>query len=435
MATNTARNSQSLWYNKPAQFNRKASLGKALPLAGTQLWARLFGGVKKEKILLDSFYSINRSDKKSVSLALEFHSIQGCKDYCRGLDLADAVCTTRFVAGKATHTRSFFIDGCENMLIGEIKADKEKKISFKLKADSKSVGGSYAFSGDVMTVCFTDGGRFYCYAVTAAAKGGKTSHKNNTITVDNADRAYIFVSAQSGDGNKSKELTAKCVQSVKQAVAGGYDLLFKKHCEEYGKIFNSLKFEIEPKKSKYSTDALLKKYPATKDELEGLLFQFGRYLNICSKGNDLSPEIDGQTTQLDEYIKELYPNLMSKNTPFDANKCVFAAGIMRSYLLDFDGKNIIPFPKNEIPWANGYVEGLSVKDKFTADICWADYKIKRIKLTCLCDTVFDIDTLKLGKYNFKATNAAGGFKVNSDTAHFECEKNDEFEFTANIRKE
>lgn len=426
------RNSLTLWYTNKARQNYKASISETLPVANKKLWARLFGGVKKEIIRINAAEDLPQNERFCLDLTLDFSGVYSYKKYIRELRLLDATATTEFHSGDTHFRRIAFAENGGGAFVMRLCADKSKKISFKLKPSSKKGRFSCAFSNDIMTVCLAEPDKILCFAVTVSADGGTICHNGNAFTVTKADCAVIYLTLETSDKKNQNERLKKAVSDIKKLVQKGYDRILIDHIERYQSVFNGFLFNINQNSSLCSTDKLLKKYPLNRNDLENLLFQYGRYINICSTGEDLSPEGFGGEIILGDYIKDLMPNLMSKISPFNASKCVFAAAGIRSLIANYTDGIIKPLPDKDIIWKNGYVSGLNVEDKFLVNIKWEDFSVKSISITSLTGESFELDVSSLGRYELKTPEKITGLKINDCAAHFDSSPGDVFEFFTNL---
>ncbi|MCR4925644.1 MAG: glycoside hydrolase family 95 protein [Clostridiales bacterium] len=427
------RDNQTLWYQKKAKQNSKESISQALPIACKSIWARLFGGTKKELIRLNHLKDLPENEKNRLDLFFDFQGIHSSKNYIRDLCLNDATANTDFYSMGTHHRRICFANYEENLLVYHITADKEKKISFKLKPDARKLNGSYAFTNNILTICYESENYFCCYAIKVENISGYSEHNSNSVIVSRADEATVYVLFEKGLIAYKNNILKTAVERLESSTQKGYDRILLNHLEDYREKFFAISFDIAQKEALCTTDKLLKNYSANKKELENLLFQYGRYISICSKGKDLSPEKEKSDISLDMYIKTLMPNLMSKMSPFDTNRCIFASGVMTEFLFDFKDGKITPLPQKRLAWADGCVCGINLADKFIADIKWQNYKVKNIKLKSIKGESFEMDISDFGKYDFKNSGGAlAGLKIDGFSAHFDTQPEDVFEFFTNL---
>lgn len=138
----------------------------------------------------------------------------------------------------------------------------------------------------------------YVVRIHAIAKGGTLSNANGKITVKDADEVVFLVTADTDYkinfdpdfkdpkayvGVNPAETTR---QWMDNAVAMGYDVLFKQHYDDYAALFNRVKLQLNPdaQSANLPTGKRLQNYRKGQPDfyLEELYYQFGRYLLIAS---------------------------------------------------------------------------------------------------------------------------------------------------------
>lgn len=107
--------------------------------------------------------------------------------------------------------------------------------------------------------------------------------------VEDASFLELYVSCFTGfkafDTLPEKEHEAPCLKAVEDAAKKGFDRLFEEHLEDFSSLYSRVSLELEGKDgSNESFFSDSPDYPA----LTKLLFDFGRYLMICSSRKESS---------------------------------------------------------------------------------------------------------------------------------------------------
>jgi len=153
-------------------------------------------------------------------------------------------------------------------------------------------------NGLAYTAHLDNNGMQYVVRIHAIAKGGTLSNANGKITVKDADEVVFLVTADTDYkinfdpdfkdpkayvGVNPAETTR---QWMDNAVAMGYDVLFKQHYDDYAALFNRVKLQLNPdaQSANLPTGKRLQNYRKGQPDfyLEELYYQFGRYLLIAS---------------------------------------------------------------------------------------------------------------------------------------------------------
>ncbi|MFK2449407.1 glycosyl hydrolase family 95 catalytic domain-containing protein [Bacteroides fragilis] len=153
-------------------------------------------------------------------------------------------------------------------------------------------------NGLAYTAHLDNNGMQYVVRIHAIAKGGTLSNANGKITVKDADEVVFLVTADTDYkinfdpdfkdpkayvGVNPAETTR---QWMDNAIAMGYDVLFKQHYDDYAALFNRVKLQLNPdaQSANLPTGKRLQNYRKGQPDfyLEELYYQFGRYLLIAS---------------------------------------------------------------------------------------------------------------------------------------------------------
>ena len=223
-------------------------------------------------------------------------------DYQRILSLDSALAVVQFKKDDVAYERDYFISYPANVMAIRFKADRPGKqnLTFSYSPNPVSTGSMSAdgANGLAYTAHLDNNGMQYVVRIHAIAKGGTLSNANGKITVKDADEVVFLVTADTDYkinfdpdfkdpkayvGVNPAETTR---QWMDNAVAMGYDVLFKQHYDDYAALFNRVKLQLNPdaQSANLPTGKRLQNYRKGQPDfyLEELYYQFGRYLLIAS---------------------------------------------------------------------------------------------------------------------------------------------------------
>ncbi|MCI1648934.1 MAG: glycoside hydrolase N-terminal domain-containing protein [Bacteroides sp.] len=320
-----------LWYNKPA-----ANWTEALPLGNSHIGVMTYGRVEREELQLNEetfwagspYNNINPQAKKSLpevrrlvfdgknqeahqlidrtfmtkqhgmtyltagSLFLDFVGHKQPANYYRGLDLSNAIATTRYKIDSVTFTRTLFASFVDDVVVMRIQADKVGALNFslsysaplphKVEIKKKSLNIQYegiAQEGIPAALSLRGQVNVKCDGETYVS-GDKLCIANAMEVVLYISLATNFINYHDTNGSAVKQLKL----SLNKAMQRPYNVALDKHICAYRNQFARVSFKLaETEGPKLPTDERIKHFHEGKDQsLATLLFQYGRYLLICS---------------------------------------------------------------------------------------------------------------------------------------------------------
>lgn len=343
-------NNNSLWYLEPADVNprNKDAWNDALPIGNGSMGAMIFGGIGKERVQLneDTLWYGGGNRERTNPDALKYmpsireflkqgkikeaqrlgelamvagpegeriYSTAGelninfeledtnAKDYIRQLDLNTAIVTTKYTIDGVNYEREALATTVDHVIAINIKADKEKKVSFIAGLGrSKHLDENKAIDNDTIKISGVEGGKdgvSFCVAAKAVIKEGKIYTIGNRIIVEEAQEATLLVTMRTSFYGDEPEKW--CLEVLDKASKLSYDQIRKDHIQDYKKLFDRVQFEMK------AIDANLEALPTNKrldrvkegfDDLglTALYFNFGRYLLIaCSRPDTQAANLQG----------------------------------------------------------------------------------------------------------------------------------------------
>ena len=237
------------------------------------------------------------------------HNAAVMSNYKRALSLDSALAVVQYEQEGVSYERKYFVSYLANVLAMRYSASKAGMQNLTLSYTHNPVSeGAFENDGNngfIFRGTLDNNGMQYAVRVKAVAKGGTTEAKDGKIYIKNADEVCFFVTADTDYkinfdpdfkdpktyiGVNPDETTGEWMTN---ALAKGYDTLFKEHYEDYAALFGRVTIDINPNApttyefpgvAKLPTDKRLRSYRTGKPDfgLEELYFQFGRYLLISS---------------------------------------------------------------------------------------------------------------------------------------------------------
>ena len=237
------------------------------------------------------------------------HSLVGMGDYSRALSIDSALAVVQYEKDDINYTRRYFTSYPANVLVMRYSADKPGKqnLVFSYAPNPVSEGSIQKSdaNGLIYKGALDNNGMQYTLRIESVAKGGTTTVNDGKIYISGADDVIFYVTADTDYkinfdpdfkdpkayvGVNPDETTGNW---MKNAIAKGYDALFKEHYADYSALFGRVQLDLNPNApmtleypgvNDLPTPKRLASYRKGKADygLERLYFQFGRYLLIAS---------------------------------------------------------------------------------------------------------------------------------------------------------
>jgi alpha-L-fucosidase 2 len=324
----------ALWYRRPA-----VEWEEALPVGNGRLGAMVFGGVTQEHITLNEdtlwsggpydptnpealaalpqaraliFAGKYREAHKLVeakmmarplwqaayqpvgSLLLTFSEVAAAENYRRDLDLDTAIARVSYQANGVHFVREVFASPIDHVVVVRLSADKPGQVGFSTRLSTPQTGTVTTTVDDTLVLAGRNGkspagpGKLTFQArVRVAAVGGKTTVGKDSITVEGADSAILFV-AMATSFKSFKDVSgdpeAQSKRQLAAAAAKPFADLRAAHIAEHQRLFRRVTLDLGTSKAaQLPTDERLLAFAKGSDpQFAALYFQFGRYLLISS---------------------------------------------------------------------------------------------------------------------------------------------------------
>lgn len=295
--------------NNRILFKREGDMTKweeyCLPIGNGYMGASFFGGIKKERIVLNektlwaggpspSRPDYNGGNRKSAyksvkkvqellydnkyeealsylpdltcgtgdgygtylllcDAVLDFASISGeITNYERWLDLDKSLYGCSYTADGVTYEREAFASYPDRVIVMRLSADKCGKVSFRLNLDKTHDGGEVTATDNRLDYfgALSDNGLRYHASFMLFTDGGSVTPDNNCLCVSDADEAVIyFTCATDYDDNYpiyrtgiDPEITVDKILS--EATTQEFSELYETHYNDYSKLYDRTKLTL-----------------------------------------------------------------------------------------------------------------------------------------------------------------------------------------------
>lgn len=290
MNANTTNGNLKLWYSQPAM-----EWLKALPIGNGSLGGMIFGGVDQEHIQFNE-ESLITGTTQTVGFYQPFGDVYvdfpGLKaeNYTRKLDLNEGIHTVSFSSNGVNYQRECFVSYPDKVMVLHLTASKKGMISGKIRL-TDAHQAAISVSGNKITASgkLDENQMEYESQLLVQNKGGKLISDAMGIEFQGAAEVTVFLVAGTSFLNdhrkdfKGDHPRTAIEKRLAEASSKVYNQLKERHVSDYQKLFNRVSLNLGKAPDQSTIDRLsAHKKGATDTALEALLFQYGRYLLICS---------------------------------------------------------------------------------------------------------------------------------------------------------
>ena len=201
--------------------------------------------------------------------------------YRRQLDLDRAMTTTTFCVGDATFMREAFASAPDQVIVIRLTCDKPGLLSCRIDLGRAKAATTRVVGADRLLLsgeCPFGGVKFHAQ-LKVLAEGGQLSTAGESLRLDGANAATIFVAANTN--YCGKDPPGVSAAQIARAAAKPYADLLAAHLADYRRLFPRVTLDLGPSaQAGLPTNERLR-HPDD-PALATLYFQFGRYLLISS---------------------------------------------------------------------------------------------------------------------------------------------------------
>lgn len=303
---------------------------KSIPLGNGHFGASLFGNPEKERIQITENSLCNPYDfdlnRPKNNFGLQsfcdiyiYSKINNCSTYSRELDLEKALYSVSFNDENGECSREAFMSYPDNILVYRFKSSSKRNYSISIGlpylhgVENSSKSRAYTRSGKLIlknnTIAFKGMLDFYKIEYAGYLKvinaNGKIAYGKEALKISNTSDFYLIFSCKtnyklssevfikkreeklSHDSNLLKDL----IKRIEKISEYSYDVLKKRQYIDYSSLFKRVSLSFGEEDNGVETDLLISEYKQNKRSkyLEALLYQYGRYLLICSSRTGCLP--------------------------------------------------------------------------------------------------------------------------------------------------
>lgn len=278
-------NEESLWYG--GKRERAVEAGKEKLEKVRELLEK--GEASKAQTLCSRWFVGNprytNPYHPAAEAVLNFEPFGKVKEYFRGIDLEKGEAGVKICFDNCETVREIFSSVKYQVTALRMKTDKEQGMSFSLGLNRRPFEENAEVEDREISLNGHSGdGVCYDVRCRVGKTDGRVCVEGGYLLVERASYVEIFFCVRT-DYEDKKSLDA-CGRLLKEAAKAGFEEIKKAHIEEYGRLYNNMRLEIEGTEEleQIPVDELLKRCeePRVQGYLTQLLFSYARYLLISS---------------------------------------------------------------------------------------------------------------------------------------------------------
>lgn len=295
----------TLWYNAPGANN----LNEGLLIGNGRIGAIIPGQPAAENIVLNdiSLWSGNENPSGGYdtgptgnfgayqlfgNLLINLPAHTNYTGYIRTLRLTNALATVDYTANGVAYHREMFCSAADQVLVIQLTAGASGAYTGNIQlADGHSTTTTSTptglrFSGSLAN------GELYEAQLCVRNTGGTLANSGGMIQFANCDSLTLIVSLGTSHvmnyaaAYKDTNLLAQVGERAQAALVKAVATMKSAHVANYESLFNRVSIDLGPApagRAALPTDQRIAQFSTSADpEMERLLFQYGRYLLICS---------------------------------------------------------------------------------------------------------------------------------------------------------
>lgn len=278
-------NEESLWYG--GKRERAVEAGKEKLEKVRELLEK--GEASKAQTLCSRWFVGNprytNPYHPAAEAVLNFEPFGKVKEYFRGIDLEKGEAGVKICFDNCKTVREIFSSVKYQVTALRMETDKEQGMSFSLGLNRRPFEENAEVEDREISLNGHSGdGVCYDVRCRVGKTDGRVCVEGGYLLVERASYVEIFFCVRT-DYEDKKSLDA-CGRLLKAAAKVGFEEIKKAHIEEYGRLYNNMRLEIEGAEelAQIPADELLKRCeePKVQGYLIWLMFSYARYLLISS---------------------------------------------------------------------------------------------------------------------------------------------------------
>ncbi len=278
-------NEESLWYG--GKRERAVEAGKEKLEKVRELLEK--GEASKAQTLCGRWFVGNprytNPYHPAAEAILNFEPFGKVKEYFRGIDLEKGEAGVKICFDNCKTVREIFSSVKYQVTALRMETDKEQGMSFSLGLNRRPFEENAEVEDREISLNGHSGdGVCYDVRCRVGKTDGRVCVEGGYLLVERASYVEIFFCVRT-DYEDKKSLDA-CGRLLKEAAKAGFEEIKKAHIEEYGRLYNNMRLEIEGAEEleQIPADEFLKRCeePKVQGYLTWLMFSYARYLLISS---------------------------------------------------------------------------------------------------------------------------------------------------------
>jgi alpha-L-fucosidase 2 len=324
-----ALNESSFWSGRPHDYNDTNAINY-FPQIRDLVFAGKFQ--EAEKMADDHFWGIPKGQQAYEpigDLLLKFDGADDVQNYRRELDMETGVAKVSYRVGDATFTREVFMSYPDRVMVVRIRSDKPGRVSVQAQLkgpyldtvtslpNKLVMDGSWKKGGETNWLIAPVAGRGLKFetAMVARHEGGSSTATNDSLNIQGADAVTCILTIATSYinyTNISADPAAICEKILSRIAKKDYAALRRDHEKDFRGLMGRVHLNVGDiaMNDKPTDERLAAVRAGTADpNLEGLVFQFGRYILASSS------RAGGQSANLQGiWNEDVIPNWGSKYT-------------------------------------------------------------------------------------------------------------------------
>ena len=291
-------NEDSVWYGGPTDRNNPDAL-KNLPKIREYI---INGQIPEaEELMVNALSGTPQSQRVYQTLGDLYLSFPGlddkAEDYCRELELSDAVHSVVFHRGDTHYKRETFATGADDILVMHFETDAPDGMDMTALITRQNF---YDYAGKYQEDTIILGGKIggdgveFCTMLRASVESGSCEVIGERLVIRGAKKFTLYFSA--GTTYRYQNLKQTVWEKIETAGQYSYEELKERHKADYQALFQRVTLDLcaDAKQKHLPTDQRLKESASEDFGLTELYFHFGRYLLIaCSRPETLPATLQG----------------------------------------------------------------------------------------------------------------------------------------------
>lgn len=283
-------NEDSFWGGAPHSNTREVA-----PATLAEVRRRIFAGdTPSAQRLIDSTFYTGRNGMPFLNPGSVVISTghSGATAYERTLDLRRGMATVDYDCDGTHYRREAFASLEGNFIAVRFTADRRGALDLTLGYTSELEhrtgrdGDALAMTAQGLAHEGVDAALHARLLMKAVAAGGRVTPTDSTLRVESADTVTVYIAASTNFRDyrhTDADAEALARATIDRASAMDFDSAYAAHARVYGSQMGRVEIDLGGRDDSRPTDARVASFATDNDPgVAELLFQYGRYLLVCS---------------------------------------------------------------------------------------------------------------------------------------------------------